>query len=64
MLTHHAQRRAAMIGTSDTDTIGGIKDSIVTRALVKSLQADAPEVFDPSIPTNVHIDSNREIKFY
>ena len=48
-----------MVGTSDTDIISNIKDGIIKRALVKSLQADPPEAFDPSIPTNVHINSNR-----
>jgi len=61
-LDEHAKNMAAMAGDGDADTVAELKDDLVESALAEALQANAPEAFEPSIPTVVNVDTDRDVQ--
>lgn len=59
-LDEHANRMAAMAG--DASTADEFKDDLVQRALHETLKTDVPEAFDPSTPTTVNINTDRDVE--
>jgi hypothetical protein len=56
----HAANIAAMGG--DGEATEELKRELVERALREALKADVPEAYDPSTPTVVNVDSDRNVK--
>jgi len=59
-LDERAKDMAAMAG--DPEATDEFKDDLVQRALHETLKADVPEAFDPSTPTTVNINTDRDVQ--